>query len=154
MTDGKVTRLFLLLQTAHHMAAFERAGNQRGQFRGINIGADLASSLPLLGDRLHTTKPRTESLASFRSQPWVAIIAIDGRVQQRAASGHQPGAPVPKVTHNSFEAVNGIWDLLCTFEARIHCNFPSVVEGFSCKLLLALKMAVNSAFFESRRPHE
>jgi hypothetical protein len=48
MTDGKVTRLFLPLETAHHMAAFERAGNQRSQFPGIDIGADLAASLPLL----------------------------------------------------------------------------------------------------------
>jgi len=31
MTDGKVTRLVLLLQTAHHYAAFKRTCNQSGR---------------------------------------------------------------------------------------------------------------------------
>src|SRR6202043_2690165 len=49
--DGRqVTRLFLLLQTAHHYAAFKRTCNQGGQFRRIDIGTHLASSLPLLGN--------------------------------------------------------------------------------------------------------
>jgi hypothetical protein len=50
MPAGKVTRLFLLLQTAHHYAAFKRTCDQRGQFRGIDIGTHLASSLPLVGN--------------------------------------------------------------------------------------------------------
>src|SRR5580658_4551582 len=129
------------------MAAFERAGNQRSQLPGIDVGADLASSLPLLGDGLHTTKPRTESLASFRSQLWIAVVAIDGRVQQRAASRHQSGAPVPEVPHNLFEAVNGIRNLLCSLEASIHRDFPRVVEGICGKLFFALKVPVNPAFF-------
>src|SRR5580700_8724408 len=147
MMDGKVTKLFLLLQTAHHMATFESAGNQRGQFHGIDIVADLASSLPLLGDGLHTIKPRAESLASFRSQLWIAVVAIDGRVQQRAASRHQSGAPVPKVPHNLFEAVNGIRNLLYSPKASIHRDLPRVVEGVCGKLFFALKVPVNPAFF-------
>src|ERR1700688_3332297 len=129
------------------MAAFERAGNQGGQFTGIDIGTNLASSLALLGNRFHTIKPRTEGLASFRSQLWIAVVAIDGRVQQRAASRNQSGAPIPKVPHDLFEAVNRIRNLLCAFETRIHCDFPSVVEGVSRKLLLAPKMPVDSALF-------
>src|ERR1700692_4653111 len=147
MTVGEIKRLFIPLQATHHSAAFESAGNQRGQFRGIDIGTDLASSLPILGNRLHTVKPRTESLASFRSQLWIAVVTIDGRVQQRAATWNQPGAPVSKVPHDLFEAVNRIRNLLCAFEARINCDLPSVVEGVSRKLLLAPKMPVDSALF-------
>ena len=108
MTAGEIKRLSIPLQTTHHPAAFESAGNQRGQFRGIDIGTDLASSLPILGNRLHTVKPRTESLASFRSQLWIAVVTIDGRVQQREASWNQPGTPVSKVPHDLLEAVNRI----------------------------------------------
>src|SRR6202162_2868487 len=94
-------------------------------------------------------KQGTESLAGFGSQLRIAIVGIDGRVQQRAASRHQPGAPVAKVPHDLFETINGIRDLLCSFEARIHCNFPSVVEGVSRKLFFALKVPINPAFFET-----
>ncbi len=144
---GKIERPFLPLQTTHHEAAFERAGNQRGQFRGIDIGTDLASSLPGLSNRLQAIEQRTESSPGFRSQLRIAVVGINGRVQQRASSRHQPGAPVPEVPDELFQAVNGIWDLLSSFEARIHCDFPSVVEGISRKLLFALKMSVDSAFF-------
>src|SRR5882762_272558 len=147
MTAAKGKRPFLPLQTTHHQASFERAGNQGGQFRGIDIGPNLASSLPLLGNRLQTIKPGTESLASFRSQLRVAVVRIDGRVHQRAPSRYQPSAPVPKVPHYLFQAVNGIRDPLCSFEARIHCDFPSMVEGVSCELLFALKVSVDSALF-------
>jgi len=40
-------RLSLSLQTTHHKAAFERADDQRGQFRAIDIRPQLASSLSL-----------------------------------------------------------------------------------------------------------
>jgi|SRR5580692_1515913 hypothetical protein len=89
MTDGKVTRLFLLLQTAHHYAAFKRSCNQGGQFFRIDSGTHLASSLPLLGNGLRPIKQGTESLAGFGSQARIAIVGIDGRVQQRAASRNQ-----------------------------------------------------------------
>src|ERR1700722_14138221 len=103
---------------------------------------------------MQTIKQGTESLAGFGSQLRIAIVGIDGRVQQRTASRHQPGAPVAKVPHDLFEAVNGIRDLLSSFEARIHCNFPSVVEGVSRKLFFALKVPVNAAFFEACSSHE
>jgi hypothetical protein len=51
MTAGKIKRVSIPLQTTHHPAAFKSAGNQGGQFRRIDIGTDLASSLPILGKR-------------------------------------------------------------------------------------------------------
>jgi hypothetical protein len=45
--------------------------------------------LPLLGNGLQPIKQGTESLAGFGSQPRIAIVGIDGRVQQRAASRNQ-----------------------------------------------------------------
>src|SRR6266853_956422 len=95
-----------------------------------------------------------ESLAGFGSQLKIAIVGIDCRVQQRAASWHQPGAPVAKVPHDLFETINAIRDILCSFEARIHCNFPSVVEGVSRRFFFALKVPVNPAFFETGGSHE
>jgi hypothetical protein len=53
-----------------------------------------------------------------------------------------------------FETIDGIRDLLCSLEARIHCNFPGVVEGVSRKLFFALKVPVYSAFFETSGSHE
>ena len=57
MMAGEIERLFVSLQTTHHEAAFERTGNQCGQFQGIDVGTDLASLFPLLGDQLQTIKP-------------------------------------------------------------------------------------------------
>jgi hypothetical protein len=102
MTAGEIKRLSITPQTTYHPATFKGAGNQGSQFCRIDIGTDFASSLPILGNRLHPIKPRTESLAGFRPQVWIAIVGIDGRIQQRAASRHQPGAPVPKVPHDLF----------------------------------------------------
>src|SRR5271157_402609 len=147
MTAGKIERLFVSLQTTHHEAPFERAGNQGGQFRGIDIGVDLPSALALLGNQLQAIKPRTESSPSFRSQLRITIVGVDGRVQQRAPSRHQRRASVAKVPNDLLQTVNSIWDLLCSFEARIHCDFPSVVEGVCRKRLFALKVPVDSAFF-------
>src|SRR5260370_8184772 len=110
-----------------------------------------ASSLSLLCNRLETIEPRAQSPPSLRSELRIAIVGIDGRVQQRASSWHQPGAPVPKVPDDLFQAVNGIRDLLRSFEARIHCDFPSMVEGFSRKLFLASKVPVAPAFFQPFR---
>ena len=102
VTAGRVKRLVLSLQTTHHEAAFERANDQRGQFRGIDIKPHLASWFSFLGDRLQATKPGTESLPSFRPQRRITIVGIDGRVQQRAASWHKPSAAVPKVSNDLF----------------------------------------------------
>ena len=147
MAACKVERFVAPLQTTHHRAAFESAGNQRSQFPGVDIGPDLAPSLPLLHNRSQTIKPRTESSPRLRSQLRIAIVGIDGRVHQRTASWQQPSAPVPKVLHVLYQAINRIWDLLSSFEARIHCEIPSVVEGVSRKLLFAFKMSIDAALF-------
>ena len=42
VTARKIERLFVALQTAHHQAAFERAGYQRRQLRGVYLGPNLA----------------------------------------------------------------------------------------------------------------
>jgi hypothetical protein len=95
---------------------------------------------------LQTIKQGTEGLAGLGSQLGIAIVGIDGRVQQGATSRHQPCTSVAKVPHDLLETINGIRDLLCSFEARIHCNSPSVVEGVSRKLLFALKVPVDTPF--------
>src|SRR5258707_5778000 len=105
MAARKIKRIFLPLQTTHHMAAFKSAGNQGGQFRRIDIGTHLAPSFPLLGNRSQTVKPGTESLASFRSQLWIAIVGIDCRVPQRAASLDHAVSPGSQVPPNLLEAV-------------------------------------------------
>src|ERR1700730_14473419 len=74
------------------------------------------------------------------------------------SSGHPPGtSPVRrsrKVPHDLLQAVNRIRDLLCSFDSRIHGDFPTVVESISSKLLLALKVSVDSALFEPCRSHQ
>jgi hypothetical protein len=146
VTAGRVKWLFLSLQTTQHEAAFEGADDQGGQFRAINIRAQLASPLSFLGNRLQATKPGTESLPSFRPQRRITIVGVNGRVQERAASWHKPSASVPKVSNDLFETIDGIRDLLCSLKARIEWNFPSVGEGVDSKLLLAVKVPVDSPF--------
>src|SRR6516165_11546508 len=146
MIAGEIERLFVSLQTSHHEAAFERTGNQSSHFQGIDVRADLASASALLRNQLHTIKPRTEGPPGFRSQLGIAIVGIYGGVQQRAPSRYQRTASVPKIPHNLFQAVNRIRDLLCPFEARLHGDFPSVVEGIARELLFALKVTVDPAF--------
>src|SRR5438132_9538017 len=146
MMAREIERLFVSLQTTHHEAAFERTGNECRQFRGIDVRADLASASALLRNQLQTIQPRTEGLPGFRSQLRIAIVGIYGGVQQRAASRHQPTASVPKVPYDLFQPVNRIRDLFCSFEARLHGDFPSVVEGIARELLLALNFTVDPAF--------
>ncbi len=154
MIAGEIERVFVSLQTSHHEAAFERAGNQCSQFQGIDFRVDLASASPLLRDQLQSIKPRTEGLPGFRSQLRIAIVGIYGGVQQRAPSRHKPIASVPEVPHDLFQAVNRIRDLLCSLEARLHGDFPSVVEGIARELLFALKVTVDPAFLQPGRSHE
>src|SRR5438046_404379 len=129
MAAGKIDRIVAPLETTHHQPSFERTHDQRGQFRGIDVGTNLPCSLPILGNRLETTEPRTESPPSFRSQVRIAIVGIDGRVQQGASPWHQPGAPVPKVPDEQLQALNGVRDLLSSLETRIQGDLPGVVEG-------------------------
>src|SRR5262249_50207362 len=154
MMASEIERLFVSLQTAHHEAAFERTGNQCGQFLGINARADLASASPLLGNQLETIKPRTEGLPGLRSQLSIAIVVIDGGVQQRAPSRHQPISPVPKVPYDLFQAVNSVRDLVCSLKSRLHSDFPSVVECIARELLFALKVTIDPAFLQPGRTHE
>src|SRR5262249_1936338 len=126
MVAGEIERLFVSLQTSHHEAAFERTGNQCSQFHGIDVRDDLASASALLRNQLQTIKPRAERLPGFRSQLRIAIVGIYGGVQQGAASRHQPSASVPEVPYDLFQAVNRVRDLLCSFEARLHGDLPSV----------------------------
>jgi len=138
MMAGEIERLFVSLQTTHHEAAFERTGNQCSQFQGIDVRADLASASALLRNQLQTIKPRLRACRlSLVTED--AIVGIYGGVQQRAPSRHQPTASVPKVPQNLFQAINRIRDLLCSFETRLHGDFPSVVEGIARELLFALK---------------
>src|SRR4029077_13627406 len=90
----------------------------------------------------------------FGSQLRIAIVGIGGPVRQWADSRQPPCPPVTKVPRDLFETINGIRDLLCSFEARAHCNFPGVVEGVSRKLFFALKVPVNPAFFQTSGSHE
>src|SRR5215471_12322706 len=154
MIAGEIEWPFVSLQTSHHEAAFERTGNQCSQFQGIDVRADLASASPLLRNQLQTIKPRAEGPPGFRSQLRIAIVGIYGGVQQRAPSRHQPIPSVPEVPHDLFQAVNRIRDLLCSFEARLHRDFPSVVEGIARELLFALKVTVYPALLQSGRSHE
>src|SRR5260370_5076016 len=77
-----------------------------------------------------------------------------GCVEQREAARHQARAPVSKVPHDLLQPVDSVRDLVCSFEARIHCDLPSVVEGLGSKLLLAIKVPVNSTFLQPCRSHE
>src|ERR1700676_1016743 len=154
MMAGEIERLVLLLKTTDHETSFESAYNQHGQLGGIDVGTDLAPSFPLLSNLLETIQPRTKGLPGFSSQPRIAIVGIDSRVQQRASSRYHTGAPVTKIPDDLLQPIHGIRNLLRPFEARIHCEFPSMVEGFSRKLLLAPKVPVDSAFFQARGLHE
>src|SRR5215469_726557 len=99
-------------------------------------------------------QPRTKSLPSLRAQLRIAIVGIYRCVQQWAAARHQPLAPVSKVPHDLLQPVDSVRDLGCSFEARIHCELPSVVEGLGRKSLLAIKVPVDSTFFQACRLHE
>jgi hypothetical protein len=154
MMAREVKRAVVLLQTTDHDASFQRAYNQHGQFGGINVRADFGPSFPLLSNLFETIQPGTKGLPSFRSQPRIAIIGIDSRVQQRASSWYHTGAPGTKIPDDLLQPIHGIGNLVRPFEARIHCELPGVLEGFSGKVLLAVKVPVNSTFLQPRRSHE
>jgi hypothetical protein len=60
------------------------------------------------------------------------------------SSGHPPGTSPARRSRN----------FLRSFETRVHRGLPGVLERFSRKLLLAFKVPVDSAFFQSCRSHE
>lgn len=84
MAPGPIAWIVLSLQAAHHQSPFERAHDQRGQFRRIDLAADLASSLPFLDNRSEAIKPRVQRVPGLLSQPRISIVGIDGRVERIA----------------------------------------------------------------------
>lgn len=154
MAAGKIKRFFFSLETAQHQASFERGNDQSGQFRGTYIGTNLSLPLPFFDDRLQMIKPRSESLPGLTAQLRIAIVGIDGRVQERAPSRDQPVALLLKIPQELEQTVHRIRDLVCSLETSIHYQFPGVFEGFFGELLFAIKMTVDSTFFEACRLHE
>ena len=63
-------------------------------------------------------------------------------------------AAVSKVPYDLFQTFDRIRNFLSSFETRIHCDLPSVVEGIPCEFLFALKVTVDPAFLKPRRSHE
>src|SRR5260370_7207314 len=95
MMAGEIERLFVSLQTCQHEAAFERTGNQCGQFQGIDVRADFASASPLVRNQLATIKPRTEGLSGFRSQLPISNVGMSAPLPHPPSSPLPPPAPVP-----------------------------------------------------------
>src|SRR5689334_6075670 len=71
----------IALDPAYHQSAFERRHNQRCHRLGIHSGPCFAPFLSLLHDRLQTTQPRTKSFADVCPEDRIAIVRIDGSVQ-------------------------------------------------------------------------
>ena len=106
MTASKIDGFLLPLHATYHQASFERAGNHRGQVPGFNIAPDLASSSALFYNGSETIKPRTQGLPTFGPQPGIAIVGIDGGVQQpgRSTESGIPSVPPKRVSIASFQA--------------------------------------------------
>jgi hypothetical protein len=52
------------------------------------------------------------------------------------------------------QTVNGIWNLLYSFETGVHSKLPSMLKSLSSQLLLAIEVPVDSAFFKPGRLHQ
>ena len=123
--------------------------------RQINV----ANSPESTSDRISPRRRPASAIDSIRSsrelRAWRAFARSFGLPssesmacpQRGAASWNHPGAPVSKVAHNLFEAVDRIRNQHCAFEASLHCEFPGAVEGVFFKLSLARKMPVDSVLF-------
>jgi len=101
MMAGKIKRLVLFRCRRLTIKLPSRvAGDQRCQFRRIDIGNGLSLSLPSLPRQSIGDDPTNQVRARRgpRSQLRIAIVGIDRRVQQRASSRHQPRAPVPEIS--------------------------------------------------------
>jgi hypothetical protein len=118
------------------------------------MGTNFTLSLALLDYGLQTIKPRLKSLPSLGAHFRIAIVGLNRGVQKRAPASNQADPPFAKVPQDLTQTVNRMRNVVDSFETRIHCEFPSVIKGFSSQFLLAVEMTVDSAFFEAGCLHE
>src|SRR5216683_2086269 len=93
-----------------------------------------------------------EGFADSLAQDWVAVVGVDGGVEQRTAAGQAgAGAEVGDVL---FEAVDVVGDGVEVGGTFGDGHIPGEVEGLGGELLLAFEVAVDSALLEAGGSHD
>src|SRR5579863_9278039 len=93
-------------------------------------------------------------VSRLAAQKLVSVVRLDSGIHQRTSAGHQPRAPIAEISHDLFEAIHGIRDLLRARQTRAYRQLPRIVEGFRSQLLLALEMPVDAAFLQASGLHQ
>src|SRR5271170_2041941 len=97
MAAGLVHGLIVALQAGDHQAALESADDGGGHGDGINVRADFTRPLALLHGVANAGEPAVESAFGFAAQEKIAVVGINGGVEQRTSTGNQALAAIAEI---------------------------------------------------------
>src|SRR6266851_439575 len=152
VVEGVAEGLVALFDPAEQHASFEAADDERRSFIDVQPGSDGSGCNTFLQDLSELGLPAAEGFADALAQDGVAVVGVDGGVEQGTAAGQAgAGAEVGDVL---FEAVDVVGDGVEVGGTFGDGHLPGEVEGLGGELLLAFEVAVDSALLEAGGSHD
>src|SRR5216683_3973713 len=143
----------ITFQAADHQCPLQRRDDEGRDFLCIHTAPDLSPLDSGADNRAKAIAPVMESLASAIAQHRIAIIRIDGCIQQWAAT-RNGWAPVNKVRKELLELIDAVWDSIKIVHSRIQGYFPGVVECLGRQFFFRGEVAIDAAFFKTGGLHQ
>jgi len=102
---------------------------------------------------MEAATPSLERLAGEGAQSSIAVVRVDGCIQQRTATAQRRLA-FREIANERFDAQQRIFDLLQSSCAAVRNLRPRKVKRRERELFLASKVPVNTALFYPRCRHD
>ena len=121
-------------------------------FGGVDLRVDCALCNAVLEDVAETGLPVTKGLADPLAEDGIAVIGVDGGVEEGAPTGDCRAVSEPGDV--LLESVDVILDGIEAVGAASDGGGPGEVEGLGSEFFFVLKVTVDATFFEAGGLHD
>src|SRR5215467_1092839 len=116
----------ITFQAADHQCSFQGRNDQSRYFLRIHTSPNLSALDSAIDDRAKTIAPFVEAFTSTFAQDRIAVVRIDGCIQERATSG-DGWAPINKIRNELLELVDTVGDSVKIVHPRVQDYLPGIV---------------------------